>query len=163
MERRPGKLERSELRQLERSELIYYLYKERILAYFVTHNKFFIMKKIKFLAFLLLGFATMTFAQQKAVKTVVIKTPTVQCESCKKRIENYMGHEEGIQKVNVDVKKHQTSVTYLTDRTNPENIKALIANVGYDADDVTAEPDAYKRLPTCCKKPEDGGGGEKKN
>ena len=47
--------------------------------------------------------------------------------------------------------------------SNPENIKALIANVGYDADDVTAEPDAYKRLPTCCKKPEDGGGGEKKN
>ena len=120
-------------------------------------------KKIKFLAFLLFGFVTVSFAQQKAVKTVTIKTPTVQCESCKKRIENYMGHEEGIQKVNVDFKKKTTTVTYVTDRTNPENIKALIANVGYDADDVTAEPDAYKRLPTCCKKPEDGGGGEKKN
>ncbi|MDO6435277.1 heavy metal-associated domain-containing protein [Flavitalea sp. BT771] len=122
-----------------------------------------VSKKINFLAFLLVGFATFSFAQQKAVKTVVIKTPTVQCESCKKRIENYMSHEEGIQKVNVDFKKKTTTVVYLTDRTNPENIKALIANVGYDADDVTAEPDAYKRLPTCCKKPEDGGGGEKKN
>jgi copper chaperone CopZ len=120
-------------------------------------------KKIKFLAFLLVGFVTVSYAQQKAVKTVTIKTPTVQCESCKKRIENYMSHEEGIQKVNVDFKKKTTTVVYLTDRTNPENIKALIANVGYDADDVTAEPDAYKRLPTCCKKPEDGGGGEKKN
>lgn len=121
------------------------------------------MKKIKFLTFLLVGFVTVSFAQQKTAKTVTIKTPTVQCESCKKRIENYMSHEEGIQKVNVDFKKKTTTVTYLTDRTNPENIKALIANVGYDADDVTAEPDAYKRLPTCCKKPEDGGGGEKKN
>jgi mercuric ion binding protein len=122
------------------------------------------MKKFKFLlTFLLLGFATVTFAQKKELKTVVIKTPTVQCESCKKRIENYMSHEEGITKVNVDFKKKTTTVSYLGDRTNPENIKALIANVGYDADDVTAEPDAYKRLPTCCKKPEDGGGGEKKN
>lgn len=116
------------------------------------------MKKIQLLAILLLGFVTVTFAQQKTVKTVVIKTPTVQCESCKHRIENYMSHEEGIQKVVVDFKKKTTTVSYLTDRTNPENIKALIANVGYDADDVTAEPDAYKRLPMCCKKPADGGG-----
>jgi mercuric ion binding protein len=64
-------------------------------------------------------------------------------------------------KVNVDYKKKTTTVTYLTARTNVENIKALIANVGYDADDVTAEPDAYKRLPTCCKKPEDGGPAKK--
>ena len=91
----------------------------------------------------------------------IIKTPTVQCQQCKDRIEKYMSHEEGIVKVNVDYKKKITTVTYLTDRTNVENIKALIANVGYDADDVTAEPDAYKRLPTCCKKPEDGGGPKK--
>ena len=116
------------------------------------------MKKFQFLAFLLLGFVTVTFAQQKVVKTVVIKTPTVQCDNCKHRIENYMSHEDGIVKINVDYKKKITTVTYIPDRTNIENIKAMIANVGYDADDVTAEPDAYKRLPTCCKKPADGGG-----
>jgi len=115
------------------------------------------MKKFQLLAFLLVGFVTVSLAQQKVVKTVVIKTPTVQCDNCKKRIENYMSHEEGIQKVVVDFKKKTTTVTYLTDRTNPENIKTLIANVGYDADDITAEPDAYKRLPSCCKKPEDSG------
>jgi periplasmic mercuric ion binding protein len=106
----------------------------------------------------LIGLAGTTMAQQKAQLTAVIKTPTVQCQQCKDRIEKYMSHEEGIVKINVDYKKKITTVTYLTDRTNVENIKALIANVGYDADDVTAEPDAYKRLPTCCKKPEDGGG-----
>jgi periplasmic mercuric ion binding protein len=109
-----------------------------------------------FLSFICLAFATM--AQQKAQLTAVIKTPTVQCQECKDRIEKYMSHEDGIVKINVDYKKKITTVTYLTDRTNIENIKALIANVGYDADDVTAEPDSYKRLPTCCKKPEDGGG-----
>lgn len=117
------------------------------------------MKKIKLLLALVFGLATTTtMAQSKTQLTAVIKTPTVQCDQCKARIERYMAHEDGIVKVNVDYKKKTTTVTYITDRTNIENIKAMIANVGYDADDVTAEPDAYKRLPTCCKKPEDGGG-----
>jgi mercuric ion binding protein len=117
------------------------------------------MKKVQFLLlafFVLIGSAVC--AQTPAKLTATIKTPTVQCEKCKARIENYMSHEAGIVKINVDYKKKITTVTYLTDRTNIENIKAMIANVGYDADDVTAEPDAYKRLPTCCKKPADGGG-----
>lgn len=118
-------------------------------------------KKMIALFLLLGGLVSIASAQQKAAQTVTIKTPTVQCESCKNRIEKYMSHEEGIVKCSVDYKKKITTVTFLTDRTNIENIKALIANVGYDADDVTAEPDAYKRLPTCCKKTEDGGGHKK--
>jgi periplasmic mercuric ion binding protein len=118
------------------------------------------MKKLQLVLLMIIGFAGVTMAQQKTL-TAVIKTPTVQCQECKERIEKYMSHEEGILKVNVDYKKKITTVTYLTERTNVENIKALIANTGYDADDVTAEPDAYKRLPTCCKKPADGGGHKK--
>ncbi len=115
------------------------------------------MKKVQLLLVLLIGIAGTTFAQTPARKTATINTPSVQCEKCKARIENYMSHEDGIVKITVDYKKKLTTVTYLTDRTNIENIKAMIANVGYDADDVTAEPDAYKRLPSCCKKPADGG------
>jgi periplasmic mercuric ion binding protein len=97
-------------------------------------------------------------AQTKDVLTDTIKTPTVQCEKCKKRIEDYMRHEDGVMKINVDYHKKITTVTYMTSRTNIENIKTAIANVGYDAGDVTANEDSYKVLPLCCKKPEDGGG-----
>ncbi|MDP4151613.1 MAG: cation transporter [Bacteroidota bacterium] len=121
------------------------------------------MKKLSVLLFALFGLAGVSMAQQKAQLTVVIKTPTVQCQECKERIEKYLSHEEGILKVNEDFKKKTCTVTYLTDRTNPENIKTLIANAGYDADDITAEPDSYKRLPLCCKKTEDGGGHGKKD
>jgi periplasmic mercuric ion binding protein len=112
------------------------------------------MKKIHLLLLALIGLIGTTSAQTPARLTATIKTPTVQCEKCKARIENYMSHEAGIVKINVDYKRKTTTVTYMTDRTNIENIKAMIANVGYDADDVTAEPDAYKRLPACCKKPD---------
>jgi periplasmic mercuric ion binding protein len=123
------------------------------------------MKKIQLALVALIAFFASALAQapMKSSLTAVIKTPTVQCEECKQRIEKYLSHEEGILKVNEDYKKKICTVTFLTDRTNVENIKTLIANAGYDADDVTAEPDSYKRLPLCCKKPEDGGGHPKKN
>src|SRR5215207_3903635 len=120
------------------------------------------MKRIQLVILLLAGASTISMAQvKKAVQTVTIKTPTVQCEMCKKRIEEYIVRETGVQKVTVDYKRKTTKVTFVTDRTNMENIKIAIANVGYDADDVTANEESYKELPKCCKKPEDGGGMKK--
>jgi copper chaperone CopZ len=117
------------------------------------------MKKLKI--FLLLSVAVTTAASaqvKKGIQTVTIKTPTVQCESCKKRIEDYLMREDGVSKAVVDYKRKTTKVTFNSERTNIENIKTAIANVGYDADDVTANEESYKKLPTCCKKTEDGGG-----
>ncbi len=113
------------------------------------------MKKLSFLVVFLCGFVLAGSAQAKKPVTVKIETPTVQCSMCKKKIEDYMKREQGVTKVNVDFKKKETTVTYYADRTNIENIKTGIANAGYDADDVTANEDSYKKLPTCCKKPED--------
>ena len=112
------------------------------------------MKQLQLTLFALTGFVLTSFAQQKVSDKAVIQTPAVQCESCKMRIENYLTKEYGVTSVNVDLKKKTTTVTWITDRTNIENIKTAIANVGFDADDVTAEETAYKRLPQCCKKPE---------
>lgn len=112
------------------------------------------MKAIKLTFLSLIGLVTLSFAQQKAVEKVVIKTPTVQCENCKEKIENYLKREPGVSSVKVDYKKKTTTVTYLTDRNNIEQLKTAIANAGYDADDVTADEEAYKKLPKCCKKPE---------
>ncbi|HEY4874798.1 MAG TPA: heavy-metal-associated domain-containing protein [Puia sp.] len=99
----------------------------------------------------------------QVIKTATIKLPTVQCQECKERIENSVSKEDGIQKFVVDYKRKTAKVTYITDRINIETIRTDIANTGYDADDVTANPEAYQKLPTCCKKTEDGGGHAKKN
>ena len=109
------------------------------------------MKAISLTIFSFIAFVTMSFAQSQKVE---IKTPGVQCDMCKTKIENYLlKREPGITAVKVDIKKKTTTVTFIKDRNNIEQIKTAIANVGYDADDVTAEEDAYKKLPRCCKKP----------
>jgi copper chaperone CopZ len=116
------------------------------------------MKKLLSTVALGFLFSLTTSAQTKAVQTVKISTPTVQCEMCKTRIESYLKRYDGVSTVNVNYKKKETTVKFLTDRTNEEVIKAAIANAGYDANEISANPEAYKALPKCCKKPEDGGG-----
>ncbi|MFT3911589.1 MAG: cation transporter [Ferruginibacter sp.] len=110
------------------------------------------MKQLQLSILALLGFALSSFAQQKTNDKAVIKTPQATCDLCKERIEKYVIRQYGITSVNVDIKKKTTTVTWITDRTNIEEVKTDIANAGFDADDVTAEETAYKRLPKECKK-----------
>ena len=115
------------------------------------------MKQLFFSLLAIMSF-TLGSEAQTTLKTTKIKTPTVQCGTCKSKIETYLKRYDGITSVNVNYKKKETTVKYVSDRINEEEIKAAIANAGYDANEVTANPDSYKRLPDCCKKPEDGGG-----
>lgn len=128
------------------------------------------MKQI-FCALLAVGFTSLAAtAQTKPVESVKISTPGVQCEMCKSRIEQYLKRIDGVTYVNVAVRKKETAVKYLTDRTNIEMIKTSIANAGYDVAkpktdpaaapqiEIAANPESYQLLPKCCKKPEDGGG-----
>lgn len=102
-------------------------------------------------------FSLNSLAQVKPALTAKIKTPNARCEECKTKIETYLKRYDGVISVNVNTHKGETTVKFITDRTNIEEIKTAIANVGFDADDVPANPDFYKLLPKCCKKPEDGG------
>lgn len=115
------------------------------------------MKKLFFLLTASSGFFLTSSAQVKASMTAKIQTPTVGCEDCKNRIETYLKRYDGVTYVMVNWRSKVTTVKYLTDRTNIEEIKTAISNCGYDADDIPAFEDAYKRLPKTCKKPEDGG------
>lgn len=115
------------------------------------------MKKLFLGLVVMLGLAVAAGAQTKAMLTAKIKTPHALCEDCKNRIETYLKRYDGVLSAVVNFRKGETTVKYLTDRTDIEQIKTAIANCGYDADDVPATEDAYNRLPKACKKPEDGG------
>ena len=115
------------------------------------------MKKIFISLAITSAFAYSGSAQVKPALTAKIKTPTVGCEDCKNRIETYLKRYDGVTYIMVNWRRKETTVKYLTDRINIEEINTAIANAGYDADDVTANEDFYKLLPKTCKKPEDGG------
>jgi mercuric ion binding protein len=108
--------------------------------------------KTFFLSLIILtAFSTPALAQQKAIQKAVIKTPGLLADVCKTSIENFLVHEYGVSSVKADYRKHTVTVVWYTDRTNIINIKYALANMGYNADDVTAEPEAYKKLRHECK------------
>jgi cation transport ATPase len=116
------------------------------------------MKDIKFL---LKGFVTvlifisLTFTaksqEQKKEETITIKTSAV-CSMCKDRIESGMAFEKGVKTVYLDVKTKMATITYKTSKTDPDKLRTAITKLGYDADDKSADPKAYEKLPACCKK-----------
>ncbi len=121
------------------------------------------MKVIYCFALLFFAYASPAVAQMPAPKQAEIKTPTAVCQECKDIIEKAVPQQiEGLIKINVIFKRGVTLVKWYPDRTNIEQLKTAIANAGFDADEVTANEDYYKKLPICCKKVADGGGVPKK-
>lgn len=111
------------------------------------------MKFLQCTMLALLALCLTASAQQKVNGKAVIFTPGMFTEQCKAKIEQSLFKQYGIISYKADLKKKNITVTWLTDRTDIEQIKTMIANVGFDADDVTAEETAYKKLSPACKQP----------
>ncbi|MEO6136632.1 MAG: heavy-metal-associated domain-containing protein [Ginsengibacter sp.] len=108
------------------------------------------MRSLFFTIVPLIVFLPTVNAQKKAIEKAVIQTPNVQCEACKIRIDNNLKRVYGVAAVNADFRKKTVTVQWYSDRTNIEIIKTELANMGYDADDVTADK-AYFNLPKTCR------------
>ncbi|WP_317899401.1 heavy-metal-associated domain-containing protein [Aurantibacillus circumpalustris] len=94
----------------------------------------------------------------KPVKTAVIKT-TIYCdhckicESCGGSILKELYNEKGIKNTSVDSKANIITVTYDERKITLEQVRTKISKLGFDADEVKADPEAVAKLDDCCKKP----------
>lgn len=109
------------------------------------------MKNLRII-YLLLALPFMgAIAQDKGITELVIST-SAQCEMCKERIEKELAFTKGVKYANLDLETKDVTVKFRTDKTTADDIRKAIAGVGYDADDIPADPEAYEKLPACCKK-----------
>jgi len=102
-------------------------------------------------AVLTVGFLTTAQANDDPIKEIKVKTSAV-CEMCKARIERNLSFEKGVQEADLNVETKVVTIRYDARKTDPTKLKATIVRTGYDADDLTADPKGYAKLPTCCKK-----------
>jgi copper chaperone CopZ len=87
----------------------------------------------------------------KKTAEIKIKTSAV-CGMCKEKIEKELQFEKGVTAVTLDSETKICSITYKIDKTTPEKLRMAISKIGYDADEVLADPKAYEKLSPCCKK-----------
>ena len=106
------------------------------------------MKTILFV--LAVCFSQVLFSQQAKKQTIVIQT-SAQCDDCKERIEGALNYTKGVKFADLDLESKKVTVQFLTKKTSIETIKAIIAKIGYDADDVKADISAVQKLPKCCQ------------
>lgn len=95
--------------------------------------------------------ATTLKAQDATTAELKIKTSAV-CDMCKETMEKHIAFEKGVKKSSLDVDSKILTVTYNPTKITPDQIRKAVAKSGYDADDVKADPKAYKKLDACCKK-----------
>jgi mercuric ion binding protein len=112
------------------------------------------MKTIQILIFVMSAMVLAGNANAQAMaKTADLKIKSsVVCGQCKDRVESGLIYEKGIKEVSVDLKTKEVTVKYNPSKTTPDEIRTALSKIGYDADNVKADPKAYEKLPSCCKK-----------
>ncbi len=112
---------------------------------------------MKYLILFALMFSLNVSAQGGAVKSVTIQTSIycdhcLECETCGGHFNKKLLREKGVQMVTVDQEAMTVKVVYNSKKVDVNRIRQAISNIGYDADHVKSNPDAYALLDECCKK-----------
>ena len=84
-----------------------------------------------------------------------INIPTAQCGMCAVTIENALTKVDGIKKIKVHMDVLKVTVRYDAEVVDVISIESAISNVGYQANETSANAEVYKNLPGCCKLPAD--------
>jgi copper chaperone CopZ len=110
-------------------------------------------------SFIIVGFlfvASSATAQQKTVQKAIIKT-TITCDHCKAcetcggLLEKTLLKTKGIQMITLNEKDATIEVIFNSKKTDLIAIKTAISKLGYDADEIKADPSGYEKLDGCCK------------
>lgn len=107
------------------------------------------MKAIK----LILVFCFMAGAAMAGEPGELTVKSSIVCDMCKTTIEEGLAYEKGIKRVAVDVSENTIFVKYNDKKLSEDEVKNLIAGLGYAADDVKPVKEAYENLHGCCKMP----------
>lgn len=112
------------------------------------------MNKVLKMSFqlLLIFLVSTSYGQDKKSKwqETVIHT-SVECQQCKDRIEGVLNYTKGIKYAEVNYVTQELTVKYNTKKISLDEIRQIIADTGYDADDIKADEAAVEKLPACCK------------
>jgi mercuric ion binding protein len=101
---------------------------------------------------LIVLFSSFVKAPVKLKPEVITVQTSAVCEECKARIEKALKSTDGVLMANLDLKDKKIKVKYDPEKTSPTQIRTIISNTGYDADDMKKSPTAFNSLPHCCQK-----------
>ncbi|HLV41683.1 MAG TPA: heavy-metal-associated domain-containing protein [Brumimicrobium sp.] len=109
------------------------------------------MKLIMMVALVTLMAGYVTAQKGEPKKRVTFIQTNAQCEDCKERIEGKLNFTSGIIYSDMDLESKIVEVKYNSKKISIDEVRKLISEIGYDADDLKAVESAQKELPGCCQ------------
>lgn len=92
-----------------------------------------------FLTTVMLLAVSASLAQKPAGKEEIKIQTNLDCEMCKKKIEDYMAFEKGVTAIEADVPSKIVTIEFRTKRTDEQKLVDAIKKLGYEAE-VIKEP-----------------------
>jgi mercuric ion binding protein len=102
------------------------------------------------LALILLTSINTANAQNEKTKTISFITTAI-CEDCKERIEEKLNYTKGVIFAELNLENKMLTVKYKTALITEQQIKEILAGIGYSSDTVVRDKNAYLALPKCCR------------
>lgn len=110
--------------------------------------------------------ATLNTVPAKQMPTSVIQKVVIQtngvCSKCEALFKENVPFFKGVKDYTYDPKTSKMTIAYDPKKTNPDLLRQQISKLGYNADNVKADPAARAKLPACCqvdKKPGEAAAG----
>ena len=104
------------------------------------------MKKIILLTFILFVSCSVKSDISDSTNLIEISLPTMQCNMCVDNIKNSLNKVDGIVKFQVILNDLIVKVKYDTKKLSQEEIELAISNVGYKANAIDANVEAYNKF-----------------
>lgn len=108
------------------------------------------MKNLIFILIALLSTGNGFSQEDKKVAEIVIQT-SAECGKCKKLLEETLNYTKGVRYSELDIASKKLTVSYSPKKITADQIRTIISEKGYDADNVPANPSSQNQLPKCCQ------------
>lgn len=103
------------------------------------------IRNISIASMLLISVVAYAKTVSETIKSSII------CGECEDRIRNGLIYEKGIKRVTFDLETSEIFVKYNPKQVTLDEIRTKITKIGYDADHMKADQNAFKELPGCCQ------------
>ena len=91
--------------------------------------------------------------RQADIRSAAIHVPAMKSQACVDRVQKALMAEQALveSQISIDLKSRTVEVRYDSLRHSLKNLEFTIADAGFDANDIPANPDAQKALPAECR------------
>lgn len=105
----------------------------------------------RFVTLLAIVFLVMSFINLPRKKEKAIILTSAVCDQCQIRIEHTLLGQKGIYSAELNLDSKELIVVFNPEKINLIQIKNIVSDLGYDANEIKRNPESFNNLPACCK------------